>query len=202
MSVSEVAICNMALGALGVTQQISALDEDSTEAANCTLYYEHVRDYVLRAMPWDFAKKYASAQLVEEADSQAWSYEWSYSYRYPSDCLFLRRIEDGGGGLTTPPPPFSLGYDSSGKLVFTNVDDAIFVYTSKITDTTLFDPMFVDALCMRLAWSLAMPLAITNGLDQIALQKYEVAIGRASAASGNESSIGEEPDFGPISARL
>src|SRR4051812_32897245 len=91
MSQTDVGICNMALGHLAVGKAIGALTEASQEARACLRFYEQARDEVLRDFPWPFATTVEALALVAVQPTT----EWGYSYRYPLNCLALRRIPSG-----------------------------------------------------------------------------------------------------------
>jgi len=68
VALTEVNVCNRALGRLGASG-ITALADGSTEAAQCTLHYAETRDALLREHPWRFAVKWVVLVQDEEADS-------------------------------------------------------------------------------------------------------------------------------------
>src|SRR5512146_1689119 len=92
MTLTDIQICNMALGHIGVTKFIAALTDRSNEANVCNLYYEQARDFVLEDLPWPFATRYISLGLVTDFTALTIPHDWSYAYRYPSDCVFARRL--------------------------------------------------------------------------------------------------------------
>jgi DNA-binding beta-propeller fold protein YncE len=60
MALSEVDICNAALGQVGIDVVISALNDTSTrEARKCNLYYPIARDELQELFPWNYVKKRA-----------------------------------------------------------------------------------------------------------------------------------------------
>src|SRR3990167_2163908 len=135
---SEVEICNMALGHLGVGKEIANLEtEKSTEASLCRRFYANTRDEALRDFPWPFATKLAALGLIEEDPND----EWGFSYRYPSDCLRLRRLLSGLRNDTRQSrAPYKIGKDDQGRLLFADLEDAEAEYTARITDPALFHP--------------------------------------------------------------
>jgi len=202
MPVSKVQICNMALAKLGVKRPITSLTENSQEAKQCNLFYDQCVDRVLRDAPWAFATRYEAGQLVAEAGAQAWADQWGYAYRYPTDCLFVRRIATEAGRLVADPPEFAIGNDSAGRLIFTDQQDATIEYTARMEDPTRYDPAFVDALVWKIADAVAMPLSVSDGLRARADQMYRVAISEAKAIAANERRRGADPDFGSIASRV
>src|SRR5688500_18089987 len=96
---SEIGICNLALRRIGVRKVITDLGGESEEEIAANACYDHARDTVLDMFPWPFAMKYVMLDLVEDfsEDTSDEIHEWGYSYRYPTDCLKLRRIVTGVG---------------------------------------------------------------------------------------------------------
>lgn len=216
---SIVNIYNLALGNLGVQQTVSSDTEKSNEARACNRFYDSARDYVLRRFPWPFATAYQALALVGENPNT----DWKYSYRYPSQCLSIRRIvnplgrkdigrvfNDGplapisaGYGMDPGKIPYTLSNDSGGKLIFTDMENASVEFTARVVDTVLFDPLFVDALSWHLAVKIGPSLAGGDPFKMVkrAEAMFEMAIGYAKAAALNE--IGEDvpPEAESIRAR-
>jgi hypothetical protein len=197
---SPVGICNLALRRVGAKRTISALTESSQEAQVCNAMYPHARDTVLDTSPWPFAMRYADLALVEEDPSN----EWAYSYRYPANCLKIRRIVSASNSQpvrwtdnwrmwnSTPQIPFEIGSDDQGVLLYTNQQDAQVAYTSKFTDASFFTPLFADAVTWRLAADIAMPLSISDTIRQTCETFYTWALSEAVAAARNEEQLDQQ----------
>src|SRR5687768_843028 len=120
MPSSVIGIYNQALSALGLDADVQDVAEDSPESRTCNLFYEDVRDQVLRDFPWPFARKVAVLALVAGTPN-----EWGYQYRYPSDALAIRRILPYGvdtatmGQLEFPSTrvSYSVSQDATGRLL-------------------------------------------------------------------------------------
>lgn len=180
--IADVIVANMALTRIGSTQIIQSLDvtiDRSNEAAQLALWYFADRDAELTDWPWPFATKYAALNQVSTQGVPA-NPEWIYSYRYPADCLSVRRIVCGQVvtnaqpvvPLTTLPGqtfqnlvplrqdgdaypwPFEIGSDDTGRLVYTDAQTAWIRYTRQVEDAALFSRDFADML----AWRVAMDL--------------------------------------------
>lgn len=199
---SSTEICNLALSHLGVGKEIANLEtEQSQEASACRRYYETARDNTLRDFNWPFATRYAALGLVEEDPNE----EWDFSYRYPSDCLKLRRILSGTRNDSRQSRvPYQIAQDNTGKLIFTDKDDAEVVYTYRETDPDKFTSDFIMALSFRLANYIAPRL--TNGdpfgLGKRALDMYSYEISVAAANSYNEQQDEEPVDSELIRSRV
>jgi len=85
---TAIELLNLALLKIGVSQGITALDEESREAYTGGLIYDHHLRATLRAFPWPFATKYADLSLTRgpfwDTDPsglvlvQAWSASQAY----------------------------------------------------------------------------------------------------------------------------
>ncbi len=98
---TDIDICNRALSEIGTQFLITALDDSSPAASQCTLQYAALRQQLLRAAPWGFARKtLALTALGYLSDTPPASpYPWLVKYTYPADCLKMRYI------LPPPIPP-------------------------------------------------------------------------------------------------
>lgn len=193
---SEVEICNLALGYVGVAREIDALDEGSTEADQCRRFYAPTRDEVLRRYAWPFASKVQALALIAENPND----DWAFSYRYPTDCLRALRLVTGTRAETAP-PPFELGHDAAGKVIYTDQADAVLKYTRRIEDPELFDPAFVEAVAWRLGGKLAIPLSRSEKERDYAFKRYQYEIAVAESLAGNEGQSDPAPDAESIRAR-
>lgn len=116
---SEVDIANQALGTINARATIVSFDERSSEARAVRLYYNDTRDALLRAAPWNCARREAYLTLFKAlpgtpenptAGSPTWlpSYPpppWLYSYYLPDDCVKMRYVvpQVQSGGITGTP---------------------------------------------------------------------------------------------------
>ncbi len=182
MASSMVEIWNMALSHIGVKNFVTGPNEKSQEAAVLSIWWLPSLDYVLADHPWPFAGKYAQLGLVETVNP-----EWAYAYRYPSDCVHVRRICDPVGGRASPnPPPFVIGHDDDGKVIYTDQADAILYYTVRVNEPERFDAKCVEALSIYLASRIANPLTRMPNLGKDLEDSYNRMIVKAAVKSSNE----------------
>ena len=197
---SEVSICNMALGNIGVSQTIANLDEPSKEAKACKRYYEQSVNEVLRKFPWPFATRYVTLALVEEAPNN----QWDYSYRHPSNCEMVRRVIPSNIGVSDNyRSPFVLASDNVGKLIWSNEPLALAEITYRMTDPTTFDSIFVKALSWLLGSKISPSLSGNRAKEIIdrAMGMYQVSINEAGNAAFNEQEVDKRPDTEFLRAR-
>ena len=183
---SEVDICNLALSHIGTKSTISALNEQSNEARQCNIHYAKARDFVLRVHSWGFADKTLALALLSDPPPN-----WLFKYQYPTDCVTGIEIlpEDKAVEL---PIPYKIGVsaDLNSKVILTDREDAYFRYTARVTNATLFDDAFVQALSWYLASQLALPLTGDKAIRNEAARGYLIMSGQAETADLNEN----EPD--------
>lgn len=92
--------------------------------------------------------------------------DWTYAYRWPSDCLFARRVLNNIGlqrAFDPNPPIWRKGRDANGLLIYSNQPDAELEYTVIDCDALYADDLFIDHFTWRLAAAIAPGLA-QNGL--------------------------------------
>lgn len=178
--ISEVDICNLALTKLG-DNTISALTDATENARKCKIVYEPTRDSVLRSHSWSFATKIEPLSLI--ADEEI--INWDYLYVYPSQCLYLVRIFDENGADDNNYKKL-LSPDTNTPCLATNISQAYIEYIKKITDTNLFDSLFVDALVLKIAAELAIPITGDANLANKFLQEYTYIISEAKKRDAQE----------------
>lgn len=183
---SKVEIVNLALSHIGIGKGIANLEtENSEEAQTARLFYDMSIDKVLEDFPWPFATRIATLALVETEPNC----EWFYSYRYPVDCLAIRRVlsyqrTDDRDSAS----PYRIASDGAGRLIWTDAEAAEVEYTVKIDNALMFTASFVLAASYLLAALMAPRLTKGDqfGLRKNSLQMYEYAIGKAKANAMNE----------------
>lgn len=201
---SVIDICNMALSRCGNSERINDLDEASTQAEQCQLFYELSRDFVLRDYAWGFARAFVELpQLATNPDPQ-----FAYAYAVPIDCLKIRGLVNTAWPPidwpfcdALPPRVPEIAYRvinaGSNQAIATNASPAKLDYTVKIENPQMFDPIFVSALAWYLAGQIAPAVARDAGIATTCLQQYAAEILRAAAADLNENqtSYQRESDF-------
>ena len=198
---SNTEIVNMALGHLATGKEIGDLEtEKSEEARVARRFYETALKKTIRDAPWPFLTKIAALGLVEEEPNT----EWGYSYQYPSDCAKLRRILSGLRNDTRQSRvPLKIAWGTTGKIIFTDAQDAEAEYTLTIDDESRFDADFTLAFSFLLAFMMAPNL---TGGDQFKLgdraaNAYTLMIMEAKDTAFNEQQDEEEPEAEAIRAR-
>lgn len=219
MATSDVAICNMALDAARCRSSISAIGEASAEGQACARHYQQAKESMLRSVHWNFARKQVTLALLKDATvtpPQSVPQPWMYEYAYPSDCLLARAVlpqmaNPQGLPIDTgwqPPQPqmpvsrFIVGQDNdiTGNaipVILTNVPQAQLIYTTRVDNPNLFDPMFVDGLVLYMASRISAPLTGDKQHAISLFQQADALTKRAAAMNGDEGPtiIDNVPDW-------
>ena len=203
---STVQIANLALDAIGARATIANFQETSAEARLLARQYDQALEDVLAAAHWNFARKQAALTLLKDGslsppdDVPA---PWVYEYAYPSDCVAARYVmpslQSDPNVVGTGAAPFaaaspvrfiiSTDEDSNGnaiKVILTNQPAAVLVYTSRVTNSQLYDGPFVRALANYLGALIAIPLSGDKALARSAFQVADATTKSARASNGNE----------------
>jgi len=172
-------ICNQALSHVRAAS-IQSIDDTSVEGLECKRHFEIVRDAVLAKFMWNFATK--TETLADTGDEYS---GWSYAYAYPTDCVKARRIYNSAG---SPRLPFEIrsNADKDARIILTDVEDAILVYTAEITNVNMYSPEFVEMLAYALAVELAVPVCNNEELKEKRIFDYQRLQGQAEAINARE----------------
>lgn len=193
---NQTAICNLALLRLGINQQIADITDASPQARACNMVYDQCVESMLHERPWPFAVRQVDLALVGEQQIT----DWYYTYRYPSNYLNVHKVlptlvtDDSVPVIYTAAPtaldidtyPFAIGSDDDGKLIHTDVVDAIALGTVHVTDTSQYSALFCGALAWYIAAEIAVSLTKDRTLYGNAYAQYEAKVSEAFAASANE----------------
>jgi hypothetical protein len=192
---SKIDIFNMALSHTGTSQTVADELERSVERVTCSRFYDTARDALLsyKDMPWNFA-----ITTVALADLGSPPTNWQYRYRYPNDCInALQLVVDGMRNLPENyRPPFQIEWEADGRVILTDQGNAVLAYVKRITEAERYPSPFVEALAMKLASLIVMPLKNDPNMAQLLAQQAEGLIQVAMASSLNEA----QPDPAPRSA--
>lgn len=172
MATSEVAVCNLALAAVGDSPITSMNPPDDTERARlCARFYAEFRDELLDEIKPNFA--IARAALNRLVAPPAFGY--AYQFDLPPDCLRVVTAETSGGD-----------WRIEGRALLTNTDSVSIQYVVRVTDVTRFSPKFTAALVAYLASQMAYPLTKLVSLQDMRLKIYLRALDDAKDSEGAE----------------
>lgn len=174
MPTDPVEICNLALLEIG-EQPITAFSDNSTAARVATRFYEPTRDDLLRGHNWNFAQ--VRVVLAQDATAPVWGDDFPYSYTLPADCLFVleTNIDEAD--------PWRL----EGRHLITAAATVSILYVARVTDVSLYDANFVDALVYELAFRFHYPITRNATLGDVLLRKAQASLQRAKSRDGQEA---------------
>jgi hypothetical protein len=172
---TETEICNSALIKLGADTVLN-LEDGSKGARLCKQQYPIARNEVLRSHYWNFAiKRSTLAQLATAPD-----FGYDYYYQLPSDFL-----------LAIPPSPHeglsTIIYKLENGKLASNETEINLKYVAEITDTALFDALFVEVLAAKIAANLAYAMTQNRSVASDMYELYFQLLRQARSANAMES---------------
>lgn len=202
---NKVEICNMALSRIGVSRLIDSLDELTTEAEQCSLFFNTAVEKVYQEGKFANLQNYAPLQLIQESPND----EWLYAYRYPNECLKFERVVMPYTRNNDPRWPrdwyneaphqkveYTRGLLNGTNVIFTNLEDATGVYLPKPDASQSFESDIASIIAWRLAMEIAMPLAVEAARADRAAQYYRLEMQSVTADALNEHEKHEPtPEF-------
>ena len=155
-------ICNLALAKLGESP-LAGIDPNGTPAARmCYMHYHPVRREILCANRWSFAMRLVELQAAED------NTEHMKAHTLPEDCLRVREVNS---------PRWTL----RGRAIYCPARSIRLLYIADEEDTTLFEPLFIEAFATRLACKLCIPLTSSTTAREALTQEYHrIALPRAA----------------------
>lgn len=148
-------VCNLALSKLGEAP-IPALDANASPPSRlCYMHYHPVRREVLCANRWSFAERLVTLTSAEEADGTH-----SIAHTLPTDCLRVLEVS-------------SPGWTLRGRSIYCPSRSVRVLYITDAEEVTEFDPLFIEALAVRLAFKLCIPLTAGTTARQNLLEEYQ-----------------------------
>lgn len=190
MSVSKVEICNMALQLLG-DESIISLSDGTTQAEQCNFRYDSARRSVLEMHPWNFALKRASLPL----SSTKPAFDFSHQFTLPSDLLRVIATDKELDVVYNSDPYFNgyktIGFQTAfssgrdrykieGRNLLYDDDVCNVLYLRDEEDTTLFSPLFVEALALFLASRIVYKITGSRTMEKEFLAEFDNYMARVA----------------------
>ena len=122
--------------------------------------------------------------------------QWAYQYTLPSDMVSSKYLYSDSYRVRpdAPPIPFELSTDNLGeKVLLTDLDGAILVYTKAPSSYTLLPPHAVLALSYKLAELIAFPVTRDAEIEAKVAKQYQRALHSAIEKEANS----QKPDIDP-----
>lgn len=197
---SQTAIANRALTKLGAARILS-LTDDVESARVINSMWDIVREAELRSKNWNFSITRTSLAALLSAPS--WGYD--HAYQLPSDCLKVIQVGEyfPGVSLTDFRSSNEAEYQIEGQNILSNLDAPLKIrYVADITDTGLWDSLFVEAFASRLAYESCEAITQSNSKKKSAENDYIKAIREAVRADAIENPPEPLPDDTWMMSRL
>lgn len=187
---SETDCLNDSLMMIGAAK-ITSIDDGSTNANACKIFYPSLRDSLIRSHHWNFALTRVELAL----DVAAPEFGFAYAYTLPPDNLKV--LDYGGAAPSTATFPYALWPGSryrpyykieSGKLL-SNDGQAWILYLRRVTNPDEWDALFYQVVATQLASKLAA--AIPKDMkkaSELLSQAVNVLLPLALASDGQEGS--------------
>ena len=136
-----------------------------------------------------------SAALAEVTND---SEEWDYKYALPSGCLRTRKVVVGAS--VDYKERDGAKHQVEGSYLYTDVEDAVLLYTIDQTDTNKFPADFVLALGLYLAGYLAGPIIKGREGARVGAAYLEQGMKMLAVAAASNANDGHETaEFTPAS---
>jgi len=214
---AEIDLCNMSLGRIGA-KQIEIGVQGSVEGIQCNLHFAHTRNSLLRSFNWNFASKRIElvGTWVTATIYTVGQYVWTNSLLYKCSIAhtagtFATDLTAGDWTLVTKRPydyDYDYEYDFPSdylRLVDADVDDYAIdgvallsdeqeigiEYIYKVTDTTIWDALFIEVFILKLALNMLHPLAGTDtaSVKQLLELDLREAISKARNVCEQEQNV-------------
>jgi hypothetical protein len=171
MTITPTSICNQALLRLGA-ETISSLDDGTRNATLCSRAYDVIRQEILRAHPWNFAMK----RVTLSSSVGAPAFEFTKTYTLPTDCLRLWRLYD-----------LSIPYKLEGRTILCDEASLSIIYIYDNEDESTFDPIFREALSLKIAAQLGYAITGSQTPVQLFTQMYDKILKEAKMWDAQEN---------------
>lgn len=185
MITDKLSIFNLALNAVGQKSNLLSVDENVREAEVCRLWYSPVLDQVLAGAHWGSARAHARLPLITERDyGVTWTAddpapEYQYMYGVPTNMIIPRYL----AGYQR----FEMGIYNDSKVLMTNVENAVLIYTYRQENVALWTPTLQMAVVYGLAGHISMPLHGKPARSRLAFEQANALLMAARDQEANSS---------------
>lgn len=169
-------IANFALALYG-EPPITALDEDNRAARVMNLQFDGVRDAVLRAHKWNFAIKRARPGPLAATP------DFGFARAFPLPTDFLKMIDFNAVNQDF----YQMEQVDDQRVIVTDSSIAEIKYVARVTNTTLYDTLFIQALAARLASDTVYAVTNSAALEDTLWDRYEMKLAEARSMDGQEN---------------
>ena len=181
MTFSKAQIYNITLNILGVSIPIENTNSTDNKTILLNNYYELARDYVLKDFDWNFASVFKKISLSENRIQET---KYKYCYDYPNDCICARDVFSRNDFVLQR---FSVNALNDGtKVILTDVEEAVLIYTKRIEKEIFYSPEFSMALAYYLASLVSNVIVGSLQKGEMAYEKYRQILKHAKVINATE----------------
>jgi len=181
---SQTDICNLALDILGKPTIVNITDPSNAARALNAIYDTRRRALLEGPAVWRFSVKRGS--LAASATAPV-SGPFQTQYPFPTDCIRPLLVGDTWPGLDLSDyrlGPVDNDYQIEGRMILCDFGAPLSImYVSDVTDTTLFNPHFVNYFGADLAWWACE--RITGSIERQSLAANRRELARKEATASN-----------------
>lgn len=197
---TDLEIANRALFKLGA-HPISSFEDETEEAKAMKMFYRQIRDELMSSYRWSFALK--RVELLPLSEKPEFGFE--YKYKLPNDFLRLEQVYGVGYNYdflnykTSELQKFSI----EGGYLLTDIGPSLRIrYLSRVENSGLFPPTFVNTLADRIALEFCEKFTQSGSKMELFAQKYKADIVEAKKNNAIQLSVMAGPDTTCVLERL
>lgn len=172
---TAVSICSNALLMLG-DKPINSLQESSDRARLAANLWPDMRDFVLRAHPWNCATK----RVMLNPQAQAPDFDFEYSFLLPGD--WLRTLQVGQRGERPE-------YQIEGRTILMHENVCRLRYIWRNDNPATWDALLVHAMTLVMKSAFAYPITQAGSIEQLAQAVLAPILKQARAVDGQEDDV-------------
>ena len=180
-------IYNLALSHIGQKPVANTTDETQPEVLACNTHFPNARDSVLAQIAFPFNSAPIELSLYTTIDSASIP-GWTYYYTYPASALSIWEVYSSSNAATATEKDFEVRYlpAVSAKIICTDEASAYANSSYLVTDYTLWDDRFIEAVSYKLAASIVIPLTGDAELAARFRDMYQVMVSESKRKSARE----------------
>lgn len=178
---SQTEIANRALLKLGA-ETVTAITDDVPSAIVILALWDTVRKSELSKRYWNFALTRVSLPALSTAPA----FQFKAAYQLPTNFLKLVQVGDiyVAPGLADYRDYDDSPYAIEGQTILTDLGSPLRLrYVQNVTDTGLFDTLFVEALASKLAYEACYKINQSRQGQETAMSDYKMAVKEAALSN-------------------
>lgn len=169
-SISETDIYNRALTKIG-SELITSTSQNVERARVMDSLYTPIRDRLLRESQWNFSITRTTLSVDGTAP------DWGFGSRFALPTDFISMISTNN----------NTRFQIEGNFIASDEENSLEIkYVARVTDTSRYDPYFVDALASLMAYEASEKLSQSNTKKSMLFNEYQDSVIRAKRQDGIE----------------